>query len=230
MDVKNYVVRSLYKVNNGASCHPDGKQSISPKDYHTYEKMHQLTLASLEKYIGGNWELVLFEGEVENAQQMFRDVFIKTHRLWSEQRCNILFIDLDILALGSVDFFNQYKDFTMFAQIGDERRGLAWDQFYNCGLRYFPHDMNPAVWDIGLELYKEWNDNCEWDREQLIYSKMLCSQTDFVFPEVIINSFYFSYEVDPELVKQYKLLHFHSSKGPKPVFALIKKYAEGLIS
>ena len=123
-----------------------------------------------------------------------------------------------------------YKDFTMFAQIGDERRGLAWDQFYNCGLRYFPHSMNPAVWDTGLALYQEWNDNCEWDREQLIYSKMLCSQPDFVFPKVPINSFYFSYEVDPELVKQYKLLHFHSSKGPKPVFALIKKYAEELAS
>jgi hypothetical protein len=224
MDIKNYVVRSLYKVNNGASCHPDKEQSISPTDYRVYKKMHELTLTSLEKYIGGNWELILLEGEVDNAQQMFRDVFMKTYHLWSEQKCNILFVDLDILALGSIEFFDQYKHFTMFAQIGDERRGLGLDQFYNCGLRYFPHDMDPAVWATGLELYQAWNDDAEWDREQLIYSKMLCSQTDFVFHQVAINSFYFAYDFDAELFKQYKLLHFHSAKGPKPVFALIKKY------
>ena len=80
-----------------------------------------------------------------------------------------------------------------------------------------------------LELYQAWNDDAEWDREQLIYSKMLCSQTDFVFHQVAINSFYFAYDFDAEHFKQYKLLHFHSAKGPKPVFALIKKYAEGLI-
>ena len=221
MDVKNYLVRSLYRVNNGASPHPDGKLSISSTDYRTYEKMHELTLASLEKHIGGNWELLLLEGEVDNAQQMFRDVFMKTYHLWSEQRCNILFVDLDILALESIDFFDQYQDFTMFAQIRD--------QFYNCGLRYFPHTMDPTVWTTGLELYQEWNDTCEWDREQLIYSKMLCSQPDFIMPQVPINVYFHSYDFNPEYFKQYKLLHFHSSKGPKPVFALMKKYAEGLI-
>ena len=61
--------------------------------------MHELTLASLKKHIGGEWELILFEGEVDNAQQMFKDVFIRTHRLWSQEICNMLFVDLDILAL-----------------------------------------------------------------------------------------------------------------------------------
>ena len=102
MYVKNYVVRSLYKLNNKAL-------SIVPEDYFIYKEMHELTFASLKKYIGGEWNLVLFEGEVDNAQQMFKDVFIKTHHLWSEQKCNILFIDLDILALKSVDFFEIFS-------------------------------------------------------------------------------------------------------------------------
>lgn len=212
MAVKNYIVRSLYRLNNKA-------QSILPTDYRTYKKMHELTLSSLEKHIGGEWELILFEGEVYNAQQMFRDVFIKTHRLWSEQKCNILFVDLDILALRSVDFFDQHKDFTMFAQISD--------QYYNCGLRYFPHTMDPAVWDLGLELYQDWNDNCEWDREQRIYSKMLSSQPDFIFNPGPINVWFHTLEFYPEYFDQYKLLHFHSAKGPKPVFALMKKYLLG---
>ena len=219
MDIKNYVVRSLYRINNRA-------QGISPGDYGIYKKMHELTLVNLEKHVDGEWELVLLEGEVDNAQQMFRDVFMKTYHLWSEQKCNILFVDLDILAVGSVNFFDQYKHFRMFAQIGDEQRGLTRDQFYNCGLRYFPHDMDTAVWDTGLALYQDWNEDCEWDREQLIYSKMLCSQTDFVFKDVQITSDYqFNlYNFNPEYLNQYRLLHFHSSKGPRPVFALIKKY------
>jgi hypothetical protein len=220
MPVKNYLVRSLYQINNRA-------QGISPGDYGTYKKMHELTLASLKKYIGGEWELILFEGEVDNAQQMFRDVFIRTHRLWSQQACNILFVDLDILAVGSVDLFDQYQHFTMFAQTGDERRGLAPDQFYNCGLRYFPHVMSNTVWDLGLKLYQDWNDDSEWDREQLIYSQMLLSQPGFVFKNIQINSDYQfnSYEFHPDYLDQYKLLHFHSSKGPRPMFALMKKYS-----
>jgi len=178
--------------------------------------MHELALPNLKKYIGGNWELVLFEGEVDNAQQMFRDVFIKTHRLWHEQPCNILFVDLDVLAVASVDFFDQYNDFRMFAQIED--------QSYNCGLRYFPHTMDPAVWDIGLELYRDWDEDSEWDREQRIYSKMLCSQADFVFKQVPMNVWFHTLEFDPDHFDQYKLLHFHSAKGPKPVYALMKKY------
>ena len=192
--------------------------------------MHELTLTRLEKYIGGEWELVLLEGEVDNAQQMFKDVFMKTYRLWSEQQCNILFVDLDMLAVNSVDFFDQYKHFTMFAQIGDERRGLSKDQFYNCGLRYFPHCMDPAVWKLGLELYKDWTDDAEWDREQVIYSKMLLSQSDFIFTPEIINAYFHSYNFCPEYLDQFKLLHFHSAKGPKPVFALMKKYLTSSIS
>jgi hypothetical protein len=182
--------------------------------------MHELTLTSLKKYIGGEWELVLFEGEVDKGQQMMKDVFIKTHRLWSQEPCNILFVDMDILACGPIDFFNQYKHFTMFAKIRED--------FYNCGLRYFPHTMDPALWDIGFELYKDWNDDAEWDRDQLVYSKMLCSQNDFVFTQIPINVWFETFEFHPEFLTQYKLLHFHSAKGPRPVFALIKKYSTGV--
>jgi hypothetical protein len=183
--------------------------------------MHELTFASLKKHIGGEWDLVLFEGEVDNAQQMFKDVFIKTHHLWSEQKCNILFIDLDILALRSVDFFDLYKNFTMFVEITD--------QFYNCGLRYFPHTMDTSVWNTGLELYKNWDENCEWDREQLIYSKMLCSQPDFIFKDGPIASQFDSYDFKPEYFNRCKLLHFHSSRGPKQTFELMKKYSARLV-
>jgi hypothetical protein len=225
MTIKNYVVRSLYKINNEVEIYPSGKPSITPTDYRVYKKMHELTFPTLKKYIGGNWELVLFEGVVDNAQQMFRDVFMKTYHLWTEQKCNILFIDLDILALGSIDFFDQYKHFTMFAQIGDEQlNGFPLDQYYNCGLRYFPHAMDPAVWDIGLELYRDWNEDSEWDQEQQIYSKMLCSQVDFVFKQGPINSQFDPNHYDPGYFDQYKLLHCYSSRGPKPVYALMKKY------
>jgi len=53
---------------------------------------------------------------------------------------------------------------------------------------------------------------------------MLCSQSNFVFEQIPFNAYFHSYEFNAEYFKQYKLLHFHSSKGPKPVFALMKKY------
>ena len=228
MTVKNYLIRSLYKINSAVGINPGAQPSITSTDYRVYKKMHDLTLPTLEKHIGGEWELVLFEGEVEHAQQMHKEVFMRTYQMWSEQPCNILFVDLDIMAFGPIDFFNQYNDFTMFSQIGDEAlNGYPLDQYYNCGLRYFPHTIDSAVWDLGLSLYKEWPDKgCEWDRDQLVYSKMLLSQPNFVFPNVAINSFYMSYDVNPEFLKQYKLLHFHSSKGPRAVHALMKRYLE----
>jgi hypothetical protein len=219
MNVKNYLVRSLYKINNPVEIYPDGKPSITSTDYRVYKKMHDLTFPTLQKHIGGEWELLLFEGEVDHAQQMHKDVFMRTYRLWSEQSCNILFVDLDIMAFESAEFFDQYKDFTMFTEIRD--------QYYNCGLRYFPHTMDSAIWDVGLELYKQWPDEgCEWDRDQLVYSKMLCSQPKFVFKQIAINSQFDGIHYDPEYLNQYDLLHFHCSKGPKPVYALMKKYLE----
>jgi hypothetical protein len=216
MTIKNYVVRSLYKINNGVEIYPSGRPSITPTDYRVYKKMHELTFPTLKKYIGGEWELVLFEGQVDYAQQMHKEVFMRTYQLWSEQPCNILFVDLDIMAFGSVEFFDRYKNFAMFTEIRA--------QFYNCGLRYFPHTMDPSIWDVGLDLYKEWGNDTEWDRDQLVYSKMICSQPDFVFEQGPINSQFDSIHYDPGYFDQYKLLHFHCSKGPKPVYALMKKY------
>jgi hypothetical protein len=101
--MKNYIVRSLYKLNQGVL-------SISPSDYITYKEMHEYTLRSFNQYISAPWELILLTGEVDNSQQLFKDVFNKTYEIWQREDCNILFIDLDIVAVKPVTLFDYGLD------------------------------------------------------------------------------------------------------------------------
>jgi hypothetical protein len=208
--MKNYLVRSLYQIDKGVL-------HIAPADYCTYKEMHEYTLTSFNQFIAGPWDPILFTGTVDNVQEMFKDVFLRTYNLWHQEECNILFVDLDIVAVKPVSIFDQYQNFTMFFRLLDQ---------FNCGLRYFPASMSKSIWEYGLTLYNEWNNDCEWDREQTIYSKMCVSQEDFVTVTTpIIAQGNISAFNDSEYRSQHPLLHLHSSHiGPSKALDLIKNF------
>lgn len=206
--MKNYIVRSLYKLNQGVL-------GIAPSDYITYKEMHEYTLKSFNQYISAPWELILLTGEVDNSQQLFKDVFNKTYEIWQREDCNILFVDLDIVAVKPVTLFDQYQYFTMFFRLNDQ---------FNCGLRYFPSTMDQSIWDYGLELCRDWTDDVEWDREQTIYSKMCVKQEEFTtIAEPIVAQGNISAFNDDDYISKHPLLHLHSSHvGPSKALELIK--------
>ena len=223
----NYLVRSLYQITQGM-------MRLKSEHYTAYKAMHELTLPLLEKYVQGNWQLILLQGSANTVHDMFKEVFVRTYQLWKSEPCNVLFVDLDIMTFHGVDIFDQYQHFTMFDTEGQKQRKFETkttvlyrnETFWNCGLRYFPSTMSEATWGVGFSLFDSWTDNNEYDREQLIYSRMLNSQTEFVpsSQRLIIQRTAAEFE-NVEVAKNTPMIHFHSSRGPWENLEYMKNYS-----
>jgi hypothetical protein len=221
--MKNYLVKSLYQVVD-----PDWKvvnRSHEEDLYQKYQAMHQLSLASYQRFLGGTWELKFFEGDVDNINQAFERTFWAIHDLWHSEPCNILYTDPDTMAVKVLNPWGQYPHFTMFNYTDPRsfdkpnRYNKQFDHFFNAGVRYFPSTMSRDIWASGAEMARNW-DYETYDTEQIILNTMLWDQPvqriDVLNPYMAYQAFHPDIRVSDQWnglrLGDAGILHFHSSR------------------
>lgn len=170
---KNYTVRDHTKWHDNKS-----RQATTIKS--EYDEMEVLMRESAERYIADLDEIVVHTGEADNIRNVFKIHFKEIYDLW-KQGHNILYCDLDVLFINPVEYFGKYNNFTMFnltdpPKTSDAHYGIEFNWFFNCGIRYYPENMDQHVWDLGFSMLENWNPD-RWDCEQIVYNAMMFEQS-----------------------------------------------------
>ena len=90
--VKNYLVASLYKIT--ANTYGDTHR------YDDYKKALDISRKSFSKNLKDCDEQIIFEGEVNHIQALFKDHFFRIYELWKSEKCNILYCGPDTLCIN----------------------------------------------------------------------------------------------------------------------------------
>lgn len=153
--------------------------------YMLYDAMSEIVIHSAETFIQEDFEIVIFEDEVNNYQEIFHKNFNNVYEEFTDNGPNnILFLDCDTLVTAPVEVFGKYKHFQMFNYTdpkrlsGNDRNNkynLDFAHYFNAGCRYYPAEMDQSVWDLGWSYAKDW-DYSIWGTEQLIFNAMMYSQ------------------------------------------------------
>lgn len=137
-------------------------------------------LHSASQYLIGLDDVIVHRATATDIREVFKQHFLEIYDLWSKEKCNILYCDLDVVFLKPAEFFNQFEFFSMFnltdpVRTTDDHYKLTLEYFFNCGIRYYPSTMKQEVWDLGLNMLDNWNPH-RWDCEQVIYNNMMWNQ------------------------------------------------------
>jgi len=146
-----------------------------------YNELEEYLVESAQLYLKDLDDIIITRKTATTDQHMFYDHMLEIEKLWKQEPCNILYMDLDTVMIKPVDIFNHgYTDFSMLNG--------------NCGVRYYPATMNPELWKIQSEEMKNWNTEAKvlhdvegdpedygykWAREQDIFNTMLSHSADY---------------------------------------------------
>jgi len=196
--------------------------------------MHEITLKTLKKFVNGDWELIFLNEETENIKETFRKNFYDIHDLWTQEPCNILYCGIDVQAIAPVDIFEKYDDFRMF-NYTDPRSFQDITNFFNADVRYYSSTMRQEIWDLGLNIAKNW-DMVEWNTEQVILNKMMWAQGLTIEqahkPQLAYQGFALpNYKTELDAwngcrLEDSQLIHWHGSRGVDEKLNLIRQIAE----
>ena len=154
--MKNILLTGLHRIVSAPE-HKALNFNASVDKFEQYQYMLEISISSYQKYLAGDWEWINLCEEFDHIQDAFRYTMNKTHKLWHQEPCNILFVDPDTYCIKPTEIFGK-----RFAACCEG----------NCGVRYFPHDMKPALWLKAKEAMTRWNYQ-QWDYEQYIYAEVM---------------------------------------------------------
>lgn len=174
---KNILVCKNYRVRDHSKWHRDRSRESTLTD--SYNHMQRLMLQSAHKNLQDLDQVIVHGGECETIRDVFREHFWEIHELWTTG-ANILYCDLDVLFVRPAKYFGEFDHFAMFnythpARCRDPHYGIIINHYFNCGIRYYPHNMDPGLWQLGEQMVNNWNPD-RWDCEQIIYNAMLWHQ------------------------------------------------------
>lgn len=209
----------MYTVKDHTKWYNDRTKEEGLVEY--YNDMKQIAHDSARQHLYGLGGIVHTTGEVNDIRDAFREHFFEIYELWLTHDTNILYIDLDVVIQQPTEIFGLFDKFTMF-NYTDPRSNYNHDHYFNCGVRYYPKDMDHSVWDIGLKQFENM-DKSTWDEEQRIYNDMMWSQSDninyFLHPEfayqrlsenTFSNNVWNGFDIEDA-----KIVHVHGSRGAK---------------
>jgi hypothetical protein len=142
-----------------------------------YEDMYRISRASAQKFLAGDWEEVKFTAPVLDARLYQIAQWYVIKELWHRQPCNILAMGADTLFIKPTQIFGKFDEMRMF-NYTDPRTHEEFPHYFNDDIRYYPANMDPAVWDIGERKMGEWFTHKEggWAWGQLIHNYQFWSQ------------------------------------------------------
>lgn len=234
--MKNYLFKSLFKITS--SDWSVVNRSHEHNLYENYTGMHQCSLASYKKHLGGDWQLKFVGGNCANIHQAFEKTFWAIYDLWHSEPCNILYTDPDTIAMKPFDPWTSYDRFMMF-NYTDPRAftqsnifNRKFEHFFNAGVRYFPSTMSEDIWQLGAGMARPW-DYSTYDTEQLILNAMLWDQgitvDEALDPHVAWQWFgdrQYCEHWNGVPITEAKILHLHSSRGAENRLQVMKNLSE----
>ncbi len=163
-------------------------------------------------------------GGVENIRDVLKINFKEIDDLW-KNGCNILYCDLDVVFLKEAKYVGDFDTFAMFNFTDPPQTDVKFEKFFNCGIRYYPNNMDSQIWDLGIEMLENWNSH-RWDCEQVIYNSMMWNQNDLVLEKIYRPAVSFQMLFTPPLhpknskfnnmpVTDASAVHVHGSRNSK---------------
>lgn len=243
--MNNILCLAVSKINDNTKL--EYNQNLgAEKTYKIYNAMSEIVIHSAETFIQEDFEIVVFEDEVKNYQEIFHKNFQNVYDVWQEDGPNnILFLDCDTLVISPVEVFGELDRFQLFNYTdpktlsGDDannKYGLQHQHYFNAGCRYYPSTMSKDVWDLGWKYANDWDYNI-WGTEQIIFNEMMYSQDEnyetWLAPEMNFQAMGVSVSnIDDEFVQQQltnwngvpfndaKIVHLHGTRGAENTLLL----------
>ena len=168
--MKNYVVWTNCVITGTR----DREFGIRPANTAHYNQMFEISQASARHFLAGTWEPVVFDQPAESRIQMFQQNWQRIWDLAHSEPCNILYLDSDTVFVQPTEIFGRWSEFRLFNWTFPNRT-QEFDNYFNAGVRYYPHTMSAEVWQLGADLAANWNLDI-WDQEQIIFNHMFWHQ------------------------------------------------------
>lgn len=207
--------------------------------YKIYQAMSEILIHSAETFIQEDFDIVVFEDQVENYQEIFHKNFQNVHDTWLDDGPNnILYLDCDTLVTAPAKVFGRFPSFQLFnytdpktlqGKDADNKYGLMHEHYFNAGVRYYPDTMPEDLWDLGWKYASDWDYNI-WGTEQIIFNEMMYSQDPdyktWLMPEMNYQAMNLSARSldDGRLIRRLndwngcdindaKIMHLHGTRG-----------------
>lgn len=207
------------------------------QDCEIYKEMYKVSRASAKHFLQGQYEEIVYNTSVVDARMHQIGVWYLIKELWHKEPCNILCMGADTLFIKPTEVFDKYNKMTMF-NYTDPRTHSEVVNYFNDDIRYYPANMDPAVWYFGEKLMSKWFEHAEtdWACGQIIHNHQLWSQgvklADVLDPTMAFQVLAFDEEQDSKwnncAFDDAKILHFHGSRGIDGRLEVMKSIADQL--
>jgi len=188
-----------------------------------YTEMVQMSIESAKKHLKGDWELVFFEDEYENYQEMIIEHHFRLFEMWKREPCHIIDMDSDTLWHRDIEL-SKFHSIKCLSTLG-----------WTASCVYYPHEMSEKLWEMSHKQIKKWD---KWADEQELYVSLMKAQkvrykkgdgTTIVgqyYPKAK-NILFEAHEctiddISHEEIEQ-PLIHFHGTRDLEDRLAMMKK-------
>jgi len=244
--VKNYLIGSVRPViKTWYSNSKEGATADNENWQHhleLYQQMYAISRASAKQYLQGDWQEICHQAPVLDARFFQIAQWYLVKEQWFREPCNILCMGADTMFVKPTDIFDSWNAHMRMFNYTDPRTHPEFPNYFNDDVRYFPHDMDPSVWEIGERRMHEWfgHEQSHWDLGQLINNSMFWSQNiddsnrlypmlNFMcqnFRNLDQQSLDFSSAWNRCNFDQAHVLHFNGSRGPADTVKIMQTVAE----
>ena len=154
--------------------------------YEIYRQMCLQSLSSARHFLEGDWEYILLTEEIENIVNAMPLNNDRIYELWHSEPCNILWVGPDVQFVKPTKFFGEFKEFRLFnwtdpkSWYEPNQYNKSFDNLFNNDLQYYPHCMDPTLWEIERNMRSQWDTSDSMDsynNQQIIHNTMFWSQS-----------------------------------------------------
>lgn len=206
-----------------------------------YQSMYRVSRASARKFLAGDWQEVLHTAPCLDARMFQIAQWYLVKELWFSEPCNILCMGADTMFVKPTEVFGRWNHMRLFNHT-DPKSHPEFLSYFNDDVRYFPHDMDAAVWELGERRMSEWfsHQQAHWDLGQLINNTMFWSQpiasTDRLHPGMnwMSHNLRDLSQSSLDLTQRWNglpfsavhVMHFNGSRGPQATLDIMQQTAE----
>jgi len=230
-NVKNYVICAHRRIKSTKWIWKDTKDEGDI--YDLYRQLCLESLASTRHFLGGDWEYILFDEDIEHINKAMPLNNDRTYELWHKEPCNILWVGPDVQFVKPTEIFGVFNEFRLFnwtdpkSWYEPNQYNKTFDNLFNNDLQYYPATMDPKVWEIERTMRAEWaetEDMNSYCNQQIVHNTMFWSQNlaweDAHHPELFYQAQWLPDRASVEVQDQWngckyedaQIIHWHSSR------------------
>lgn len=176
MTVKNILLKTLFPIRNSKLIFT---WHAGKSNFPAYNKMQDISIASFQKYLLGDWQLMDIRlPKQSNLQEAFIYTMKLTKKIYLEnQPCRILYTDPDTICMKPLDIWGKFPEFRLFDQMDQNIQPISrgTEGYWRCQVRYFPENLSKKFWNKLDRLMAKWN-YTQYAFEQEVYAKAMWSQ------------------------------------------------------